>query len=310
METAAPLVASGLTKRFGSRTAVQDLSLTVEEGKVYGFLGPNGAGKTTTIRMMLGLIRPSSGSVRIFGHDVRREFKAAIRQVGALVEGPAFYPFLTAHANLKLFGVLSGGVPTSRIDEVLELVGLRARAGQRVDGFSQGMRQRLGIALALLEAPRLLLLDEPTNGLDPQGTREVRELLRRIRDEGRTTVFVSSHLLAEMERICDRVAVLTQGRMLREGSLDDLLGHEADVVEIEVSAADDERARSLLRERFGAEPRLVRRGHLELRKGRFGPADVNGVLVGEGIAVEGLGLRRRTLEQVFVELTGETSDIQ
>jgi len=224
MSSALPVVAEHLHKRFGSMAVVEDLSLRVEEGKVYGFLGPNGAGKTTTIRMLLGLVAPSSGSVKIFGHDIRRDFKSAIRCVGAMVEGPAFYPFLTAQKNLQLFGRLSGGVPAGRVEEMLDRVGLSRRAGQKVAGFSQGMRQRLGIALAMLEKPRLLVLDEPTNGLDPQGTREIRELLRRIRDEGNTTVFLSSHLLGEMERICDRVAVISQGRMLREGSLDELLG--------------------------------------------------------------------------------------
>lgn len=277
----------------------------------YGFLGPNGAGKTTTIRMLLGLIAPSGGSVKIFGHDIRRDFKRAIRCVGAMVEGPAFYPFLTARKNLQLFARLSGGVPAAQIDEMLDRVGLLRRAEQKVAGFSQGMRQRLGIALAMLGKPRLLVLDEPTNGLDPQGTREVRELLRSVRDEGRTTVFLSSHLLGEMERICDRVAVLSQGRMLREGSLDELLGADEGVVELVVEPGRDEAAAEVLARRFSLEPRRIRRGHLELIvNGAVGAAEVNRVLVEEGLAVQGLRTRRRSLEQVFVELTGDASDIQ
>ncbi len=310
MGTAAPIEALGLHKHFGARTAVQALDLTVPEGMVFGFLGPNGAGKTTTLRMLLGLIAPSAGSVRIFGHDIRREFKAAIRQVGAMVEGPAFYPFLSARKNLRLFGRLSGGVSASRIDAVLDQVGLSARGDQRVDGFSHGMKQRLGIALALLEDPRLLVLDEPTNGLDPQGTREIRDLLRRIRDEGRTSVLLSSHLLSEMERICDRVAVLAHGRVLREGSLDELLGDEARVGQLEVPPEQQEQASRELAERIGAAPSSTRRGALEFDAAGHSLAEINRGLVSAGIAVEGLGARRRSLEEVFVELTGDASDIQ
>lgn len=310
MGTAAPVEALGLHKHFGARTAVQALDLTVPEGMVFGFLGPNGAGKTTTIRMLLGLITPSAGSVKIFGHDVRREFKAAIRHVGAMVEGPAFYPFLSARKNLRLFGRLSGGVSAARIEEVLEQVGLAARADQRVDGFSQGMKQRLGIALALLEKPRLLILDEPTNGLDPQGTREIRELVRGIREEGRTTILLSSHLLSEMERICDRVAVLAHGRILREGSLDDLLGDEARVAQLELPPDQEEAASRHLSMKIGVEPSTIRRGALEFDPAGHSLSEINRSLVGAGIAVEGLGARRRSLEEVFVELTGDASDIQ
>ncbi len=310
MASPPPLVAEHLTKRFGERTAVDDVSFTVEEGKVYGFLGPNGAGKTTTIRMMLGLISPSAGRVQIFGADIKREFKRAIRAVGAMVEGPAFYPFLKARKNLELFAGLSGGVPAGRIDAVLDQIGLAARAEEKVAGFSQGMKQRLGIGLALLENPRLLVLDEPTNGLDPQGTREVRELVRQIRDEGHTTVLLSSHLLGEMEMICDRVAVLAQGRMLKESSLDELLGTEAGVIQVEVGPGQGEAAAELLADRFGAKVTRLRAGHLELDAAGFGATDVNRVLMGEGLDVQGLAASRRSLEQVFVDLTGERSDIQ
>lgn len=170
-DPAAPAIrAAHLHKRFGDFAAVEDVSLEIAPGEIFGFLGPNGAGKTTTIRMLLGLIQPTSGEVALFGRDIARDFKAAIRDVGALVEGPAFYPFLSGRRNLRLFGQLSGGVPEARIGEVLDQVGLARPADQRVAGYSQGMRQRLGIALALLEQPRLIVLDEPTNGLDPQST--------------------------------------------------------------------------------------------------------------------------------------------
>ncbi len=308
-EAGLALEVEGLTKRFGAFEAVADVNLSVEPGCVYGFLGPNGAGKTTTIRMALGLMSPSSGSARIFGHDVQREFKVAIRSVGALVEGPAFYPFLSGRRNLSLFAGVAGGVPDGRIDAVLEQVGLARRGDDRVAGYSQGMRQRLGIAQALLGAPRLLVLDEPTNGLDPQGTREIRALIRGIRDRGETTVFLSSHLLAEMEQICDRVAVLAGGRVLREDSLDGLLASEPTVIRLEVAEPDDANAWAWLSEHApGA--RRIRLGHFELDAAAHGRAALNRSLVGAGIAVEGLAQRQPSLEEVFVALTGEGGQLR
>ena len=302
------LEAVGLHKRFGKISAVNGVDLHVEEGVIYGFLGPNGAGKTTTIRMALGLVAPTQGHVEIFGHDVRRHFKAAIRNVGALVEGPAFYPYMSARENLSLFGSISGKLESGRVEEVLGQVGLARRAGQKVRGFSQGMRQRLGIALAMLERPRLLVLDEPTNGLDPQGTREIRELIRRERDERGTTVLVSSHLLGEMELVCDRVAILFRGVVLKEGPLKDVIGGESDRVAIEVDEADDARA-ALLLEGMGHAPERVRLGQLEFQIGSGDLAQVNRSLVEAGVSVQALSRRRRSLEEAFVSLTGTGMEI-
>ena len=310
MGAEAAIRAERLAKHFGDFAAVEDVSLEVNAGEIFGFLGPNGAGKTTTIRMLLGLISPTSGRTLLFGNDVARDFKAAIRNVGAFVEGPAFYPFLSGRRNLRLFGKLSGGVPEERIDEVLDWTGLSAPADNRVAGYSQGMRQRLGIALALLEKPRLLVLDEPTNGLDPQGTREIRELMARIRSETRTAILVSSHLLGEMERICDRVAVIAGGRVLAQGSLDEIIGEESERVEIEVPAAQGDAATAHLRERFAAETRSERLGVLEFARGTLDLAAVNRSLVEAGISVMSLTPRRRSLEQAFVSLTGERSSIR
>ena len=301
--------ADRLSKRFGSFVAVEEVNLCVEPGTVFGFIGPNGAGKTTTIRMLLGLIAPSGGRVRLFGYDVVRDFKRAIRHVGALVEGPAFYPFLSARRNLELFAGISGGVPKRRIDELLDRVGLAARASDKVSGYSQGMRQRLGIALALLEEPRLLVLDEPTNGLDPQGTREIRELIREIRNEQRTTVLLSSHLLAELELVCDRVAIIARGRVLTEGSLEDVVGADSERVELGVANGHDEAAARLLAERFAAEVTRSRRGLLEFPRQELDLAEINRALVEAGIAVSSLTPRRRTLEEALVELTGESAVI-
>ena len=310
MGVEAAIRAERLVKRFGDFAAVEEVSLEVNAGEIFGFLGPNGAGKTTTIRMLLGLISPSSGRARLFGKDIAREFKAAIRNVGAFVEGPAFYPFLSGRRNLRLFGKLSGGVSEERIAEVLDWTGLTAPADGRVAGYSQGMRQRLGIALALLEKPRLLVLDEPTNGLDPQGTREIRELMGRIRSETQTAILVSSHLLGEMERICDRVAVIAGGRILAQGSLDEIIGEESERVEIEVPAGQAEAAAAHLRERFAAETRSERLGALEFARGALDLAAVNRSLVEARIDVMSLTPRRRSLEQAFVALTGERSSIR
>lgn len=207
------LETQGLAKRFGDLQAVQDLNLQIRQGDVYGFLGPNGAGKTTSIRMILGLISPSAGATRIFGHDIRRQFRQAIRQVGAMVEGPAFYPYLTGRQNLKIYGRLSGGVSDSRIQEVLEMVGLGRWGEAKVKGYSQGMRQRLGIAQALLHGPKLLILDEPTNGLDPPARLRMIQLIQEVRDRGDLRLIVSSHLLRDVEECCDEVLILKDGNI-------------------------------------------------------------------------------------------------
>ncbi len=303
------LQAERLSKRFGDIRAVEDLSLCVEEGDIYGFLGPNGAGKTTSIRMMLGLIEPTSGTARVCGHDIRSAFKRAIRPVGAMIEGPAFYGFLSARRNLRLFGRLSGGVSEERIDEILQLVGLGRRGDHKVESYSKGMRQRLGIALALLERPRLLVLDEPTDGLDPQGVREIRDLIRHVRDREGTTVFLSSHLLSEVEQICDRIAVVYRGRIREEGRLNELMSSCDDVAGLEVSLDQDHRAEELLRKHFDIEAEILRHGYLEFPKTGCDMAAVNRVLVEAGLSVASLSSRRPTLEEYFVGLTGESGEV-
>jgi ABC-2 type transport system ATP-binding protein len=303
------LEADHISKRFGNLPAVQDLSLNVNEGDIYGFIGPNGAGKTTSIRMMLGLIEPTAGTARVFGRDIHREFKLAIRNVGALVEGPAFYPYMSGQRNLRLFGRLSGGVTEERIQEVLNVVGLGRRGDHKVKGYSQGMRQRLGIGLALLHRPKLLVLDEPTNGLDPQGTREVRNLVRRVREQDGATVFLSSHLLSEMEMICDRIGIIYRGKIIKEGRMDDLIGSGADVVSVQVDSEEDKRCREFLAEKFKVEPQLAKRGMLEFPKGDLEIFPVNKALIENGFKVNSISARRRTLEEFFVSLTGESSDV-
>jgi ABC-2 type transport system ATP-binding protein len=221
-----------LHKHFGRREskrvhAVKNLNLEVEAGQVYGFLGPNGAGKTTTIRMLIDLIRPNQGDVYLFGKHVRRE-REVLQRVGSLVEGASFYDFLTGRRNLEVFALTSNlDLPESRFDEVLEMVDMKERSMRRVGGYSTGMKQRLGIAAAMLTNPDLVILDEPANGLDPHGIAEIRALTRRLADEYGKTVFLSSHQLGEVEQVCDRVAIINQGELIREGIVSDLVSTKA-----------------------------------------------------------------------------------
>lgn len=299
------LAARGLTKRYGRFTAVHPLDLAVERGEVYGFIGPNGAGKTTTIRMLLGLIRPSGGAVELFGAPLGTG-RGALARVGALVEEPAFWPYLSGRRNLELLARAGGRTSDTaarllRLDAVLETVGLTAVATRKVRAFSQGMRQRLGIAQALLGAPELLVLDEPTNGLDPTGMREIRALLRRLADEG-VTVFVSSHLLGEVESICDRVGVMAGGRIVAQESPDSLRGRPDRLV---VEVGDVARAVGVLDDLHGVtlvgEPEASR---LTLAIDGAAPSDVNAALFRAGVEVRALIPVRASLEDVFHDLVG------
>ena len=245
-----------LHKRFGRRRkrveAVKNLNLEVVAGQVFGFLGPNGAGKTTTIRMLLDLIRPDNGDVRLFGKHIRHE-RAVLRRVGAMVEGAAFYNFLTGRRNLEVLALTSNlDLPQSRFDEVLVLVDMQAYAQRRVKGYSTGMKQRLGLAAAILTDPDLLILDEPVNGLDPRGINEMRNLIRRLADEGGKTVFLSSHQLGEVEQVCDRVAIINQGELIREGSVIDLVSERA---QYSIRATPLDRARAVIEQHWAVATR-------------------------------------------------------
>jgi ABC-2 type transport system ATP-binding protein len=220
--TEPPVLCEALEKRYGDLAAVDGVDLRIEVGDVYGYLGPNGAGKTTSMRMMLGLIRPTGGRALLFGRDPQREGKRALTGVAGFVEAPRFYPYLTGRKNLELLAAFDGGDARNRIGEVLDLVELTDRAGDKVGGYSHGMRQRLGIAGALLRNPRLLMLDEPTTGLDPAGIRDMKALVRRLSAEG-ITVLLSSHQMAEVEELCNRVGIIQRGRILYEGTIEELL---------------------------------------------------------------------------------------
>jgi len=224
---------NNLTKQYGKRIAVKNLNLEVRRGEIMGFLGPNGAGKTTTIRMALGLIAPTTGSVEILGQEVATHGSRILPRVGALVETPALYLYMSGRNNLRAVASVLGGVPASRIDAVLDLVGLRARQRDRVRTYSLGMKQRLGVAIALLQDPDLLILDEPANGLDPAGIVEMRDLMHRLTAEGKT-VFISSHLLTEVQQICTRVSIINLGELVKVSTIEDLIsGHGEFVVTLE-----------------------------------------------------------------------------
>src|SRR3954470_6811959 len=244
-----PVELRGLVKRYGELVAVDRVDLTVEAGDVYGYLGPNGAGKTTSLRMMLGLIRPTEGSVRLFGKDPMLSVRA-LDGVAGFVEAPRFYPYLTGRRNLELLASFDGHGARGRIDAALDTVELADRAKDKVGGYSHGMRQRLGIAGALLREPRLLLLDEPATGLDPAGMRDMRRLIRRLADGG-MTVLLSSHLMPEVEELCNRVAIVRNGRVVYEGSLPELINSTAG--QYELRTTDDERALQVVRHEPGVE---------------------------------------------------------
>jgi ABC-2 type transport system ATP-binding protein len=306
----AAIVARGLTKQFrGGQLAVDDLSLDVPYGSVYGFLGPNGSGKTTTIRMLLGLVQPSRGQHELLGAAMPGAAMAVLPRVGALVEGPAFYAFRSGQANLARVDAADASADPStasaRITAALDRVGLGAADGKHYRAYSLGMKQRLAIAASLLRPRDLLILDEPTNGLDPQGTREVRGLIRQIAAEG-TTVFVSSHLLAEIEQICSHVGVMRAGRLAFEGTLEELRGRGA--TRIRVRTADEQLAATVL---SGLELADVRAGDGEVsaQLGDQPPEDICARLVHAGVRVAGLESPRPSLEDLFVELTGEGFDV-
>jgi ABC-2 type transport system ATP-binding protein len=287
-----PVETHELTKRYGGHLAVDRVSLTVKSGEIYGFLGPNGAGKTTTLRMLLGLIRPTSGTVRMLG-----QAPGQLAQIGALIEGPAFYPYLSGRENLRVLARYAG-IPARRVELVLELVDLAERGKDRYGTYSLGMKQRLGVAAALLKDPRLLILDEPTNGLDPAGMADMRALIRRLGAAG-STVVISSHLLGEVQQICDRVGVISQGRLIIESTVADLRGGARLRMVAHPIDAAAARARALL----GDDRVRVDGAALDLDVPHDRAAWINAELVDAGIAVSELGVRERELEDVFLEMT-------
>jgi ABC-2 type transport system ATP-binding protein len=293
-----------LTKRYGAVTAVQSVDLDVREGDRYGLLGPNGSGKTTLVRMLLGLVYATSGQIEVMGQRIPRNVREVLPQIGALIEEPAAYPHLSGRTNLALFDAAGPGGRSARrtrdkrIDEVLEQVGLAGVGRRPVKAYSLGMRQRLGLAAALLRRPRLLILDEPGNGLDPRGIRDLRELLIGLNESG-VTVFLSSHLLAEVEQLCTRVGVLDAGRLVLQ---DDLASLRAPTGQILLDTPDADRVAAML------DGQVEHRDGQQLLVRYSDAAELNARLVGAGLRVSAIGPHQRTLEEIVLSVTGEGSD--
>lgn len=299
------LTTAGLSKRFGSRWAVKDLNLEVHAGDIFGFLGPNGAGKSTTIRMILTLLSPTSGNVRIFGKDVSGNRGFVLSKVCGIVERPDFYLYLSAYKNLELLGSLTRKVKKDEILDALEIVGLKSRASDKVKTFSHGMKQRLGIAQAILTRPDLVILDEPTSGLDPQGMKEVRELVLKLSKEHGTTIFLSSHLLTEVEAVANRMAVLNHGELVAQGEVSELLNGDSSYYSIRVSPQNE--AVELLKKTPWVEIVAIGNGidvHIDSRRA----AELNRVLVTNGIEVSSFAAKR-TLEDYFLKITEGASEV-
>ncbi len=295
--------ASGLVKRFAQTRAVENVDLVVQEGEARGLLGPNGAGKTTLLRLLFGLVRPDAGTVELFGRRSDPRSPAALDGVAGFVEEPSFYPYLSGRANLEILAELDGGGAAAHVGEVLERVGLAARAEDRLSGYSTGMRQRLGIAAALLRAPRLLLLDEPTSGLDPAGARDVRTLIRELASAG-TAVLVSSHLINDLEGACDSFTIIRRGEVVWDGSADRLRA-QAPASGYALRTSDDERALELAERYTGVRVSTAQGGGLTLRarEGRLDPYTVG---LGEaGVSIRRLELLLSPLESMFFALTSD-----
>ncbi len=312
----APSVRSGevvlrthnLAKRYGKRLAVDNLNLAVYRGDIFGFLGPNGAGKTTTIRMALGLIAPTTGSVEILGQDIATHRNRVLPRVGALIETPALYLYMSGRDNLRAVGAVLGGVPEKRIDAVLELVSLSSRQKDRVRTYSLGMKQRLGVAMALLQDPEVLLLDEPANGLDPAGIVEMRDLMHRLTAEGKT-VFISSHILTEVQQICTRVAIVNLGKLVKESTIEELTsGHGEFAVKVERT---EEALAFIQKQTWGRAARLDGNDTIVTLSPDGSGRSLNLSLINAGFILDTITQPTQDLEQVFLSLTNAgTGEVQ
>src|ERR1700694_3477267 len=289
-----------LSKSYGKRLAVDRLDLEIERAELFGFLGPNGAGKTTTIRMALGLIAPTAGSVEILGREVRAHRSDVLPRVGALVESPALYGYLSGRDNLRAVGDLLGGVREKRIDEVLEIVSLKGRDRDRVKTYSMGMKQRLGLAIALLNDPDLLILDEPANGLDPAGVVEMRDLLRTLAGQGKT-IFISSHVLSEVQQICGRVAIINLGELVKVATVEELVTSHGEFTVVVEDVSD---VLDLIQRQDWGRPARIVKGAIVCASPTGRGRDLTRFLVGAGHWPDAIGERHQDLEGIFLSLTG------
>jgi ABC-type multidrug transport system ATPase subunit len=299
------LQTKNLGKQYKSRWAVHHLDLEVHRGDVFGFLGPNGAGKSTTIRMLLSLIRPTEGEVFLFGFSLVKDREKALQSIGGIVEKPDFYPYLSARMNLEIVGALNGGATRNRIAEVLDLVGLASRATDKVKTYSHGMKQRLGIAQALLANPEFVILDEPTSGLDPQGMKEIRDLIRHLASDQNKTVMLSSHLLNEVEMVANRMAVITRGELVTQGEVSALL--EKGDKSVTVQGKPLEKVRAVLAAQKTISKVVEKGGTFVVSMSFEDIPDLARALVGQGVDIESL-VPRRSLEEYFLSITDADSD--
>lgn len=296
-----------VTKIIKGRTIIDSLSFSIYEGEVFGFLGPNGAGKTTTIRMMVGLMKMSKGDIIISGHSVRTHFEEAIQQVGAIVENPELYKFLSGYENLKQYARMQKGISKQRINEVVELVGLEERIHDKVKTYSLGMRQRLGIAQSLLHRPKVLILDEPTNGLDPAGIKEIRQYIRDLAEKEGMAVIVSSHLLSEMEMMCDRIGILQKGKLIGVQSVRDWIENELETYSysIELEKEELEAAAGFMREAFAGMNVKQKAKYLTFEAERTDIPAIIRLLAEKELAVYEVKKEPKSLEERFLEITEE-----
>lgn len=293
-----------LTKCFGKLVAVEDLNLEVRKGEVFGFLGPNGAGKSTTMGMMLGLIAPTSGTIELFGLNIQSYLPKILQRIGAVTESTGFYPYLSGRDNLDYIARITGGISSSRIEEVLELVELSDRKKDKFSNYSLGMKQRLAIACALLHDPEFMILDEPTNGLDPAGMKEIRELIIRLGQEGKT-IFLNSHLLHEVEQVCERVAIIKQGKVITQGLIKDLM-KKGDTLQLKVS--EPEKAATVLKN-IDWITSIVREDDkllVGVKAEKY--AEISAVLAKENIFITEMKAKEDTLEEFFLEVTEEKTN--
>jgi ABC-type multidrug transport system ATPase subunit len=295
-----------LTKRFKKRVAVSDLNIEVNRGDVFGFLGPNGAGKSTTIRMLLTLINPTNGSISLFGKPVNKHRREVLKRIGGFVEKPDFYGHLSAYDNLKFIGSLYGGVSNKRIEEVLEIVKLRDRFKDKVKTYSHGMKQRLGIAQSLLATPELVVLDEPTSGLDPQGMKEVRELIRSLSNDHNISIFLSSHLLNEIELVSNRMAIINKGKLIVQGDVQDLLNRGEQYIQIQ--AFPENKAEDIIKSLSFVNKIEMKNGTMLVYAPLDNSSKINEALVINGVNVSSI-IPRRSLEDYFLEMTEGASDV-
>jgi len=293
-------------KKIGKREIIKGLSFTINKGEVFGFIGPNGAGKTTTIRMMVGLIQLTDGDVRILGNSIKSDFKEAVREVGAIVENPEMYPFMTGWKNLMHYARMIPGVTTERVQEVIKLVGLEKPIKEKVGRYSLGMRQRLGIAQALLHSPSVLILDEPTNGLDPAGIREIRKYIRSLAAEENVAVIISSHLLSEIELMCDRIGVIKNGELVAIQSVRDTADNQQHINQVQMEVSPSDKAIELLKDHHDIEATLTD-GSLSFQSEKENIPAMIQTLVNHEVAVYQVGISKETLEDKFFDLIGDNT---